>query len=67
MSTDREDNIIEVEGLGTRFGDNVIHENLDLQVRRGEVIGIVGGSGTGKSVLLRTIPRFSPGFIFVSS
>jgi phospholipid/cholesterol/gamma-HCH transport system ATP-binding protein len=47
--------IIEVEGLDTRFGDNVIHENLDLTVRRGEVIGIVGGSGTGKSVLLRTI------------
>ena len=47
--------IIEVEGLVTRFGDNVVHENLDLTVRRGEVIGIVGGSGTGKSVLLRTI------------
>ncbi|MEP5260968.1 MAG: ATP-binding cassette domain-containing protein, partial [Nitratireductor sp.] len=47
--------IIEVEGLDTRFGDNVIHENLDLTVKRGEVIGIVGGSGTGKSVLLRTI------------
>lgn len=55
MSAGTGDNIIEVEGLGTRFGDNVIHENLDLQVRRGEVIGIVGGSGTGKSVLLRTI------------
>ena len=47
--------IIEVEGLVTRFGDNVVNENLDLTVRRGEVIGIVGGSGTGKSVLLRTI------------
>lgn len=47
--------IIEVEGLLTRFGSNVVHENLDLTVKRGEVIGIVGGSGTGKSVLLRTI------------
>ncbi len=47
--------IIEVEGIDTRFGDHVIHENLDLTVKRGEVIGIVGGSGTGKSVLLRTI------------
>src|SRR5690554_4557727 len=47
--------IIEVEGIDTRFGDHVIHENLNLTVRRGEVIGIVGGSGTGKSVLLRTI------------
>jgi phospholipid/cholesterol/gamma-HCH transport system ATP-binding protein len=47
--------IIEVKGLDTRFADHVIHENLDLAVRRGEVLGIVGGSGTGKSVLLRTI------------
>lgn len=47
--------IIEVEGLRTRFGDNVIHDDLNLTVKRGEVIGIVGGSGTGKSVLLRTI------------
>lgn len=56
MSTGRKgEPIIEVEGLDTRFGDNVIHEALDLTVKRGEVIGIVGGSGTGKSVLLRTI------------
>jgi len=53
MSDD--DNIIDVQGLRNAFGDNVIHNNLDLQVKRGEVIGIVGGSGTGKSVLLRTI------------
>lgn len=53
MSDD--DIIIDVQGLRNAFGDNVIHDNLDLQVRRGEVIGIVGGSGTGKSVLLRTI------------
>lgn len=47
--------IIEVKGLRNQFGDHVIHDNLDLTVRRGEVLGIVGGSGTGKSVLLRSI------------
>lgn len=55
MSGAENETIIEVQGLRTAFGDNVIHDNLDLKVRRGEVIGIVGGSGTGKSVLLRTI------------
>ena len=47
--------IIRVRGLLTRLGGRVLHENLDLDVRRGEVLGIVGGSGSGKSVLLRTI------------
>lgn len=42
-------------GVRNAFGYNVVHDNLDLEVRRGEVIGIVGGSGTGKSVLLNTI------------
>ncbi|WP_022728549.1 ABC transporter ATP-binding protein [Fodinicurvata sediminis] len=46
---------IRVQGLETRFGTNVVHENLDLEVYRGEVLGLVGGSGTGKSVLLNTI------------
>ncbi len=46
---------IEVEGLVSRFGDKVVHEGLDLKVRRGEVLGVVGGSGAGKSVLLRTL------------
>lgn len=49
------DAIIEVRGLINQFGPQVVHENLDLDVWRGEVLGIVGGSGTGKSVLLRTI------------
>ncbi len=49
------DAIIRVRGLRTQFGRNVVHDNLDLDVYRGEVIGIVGGSGTGKSVLLRAI------------
>ena len=47
--------IISIRGLRTQFGQQVIHDNLDLDVRRGEVLGVVGGSGTGKSVLLRTI------------
>ena len=55
MSRDGSDNVIEVRGLRTAFGRSVIHDGLDLDVRRGEVIGVVGGSGSGKSVLLRTI------------
>ncbi len=44
---------IRIRGLRTQFGAQVIHDDLDLDVYRGEVLGIVGGSGTGKSVLLR--------------
>ena len=46
---------IEIEGLRNSFGEQVIHEDLSLQVRRGEILGVVGGSGTGKSVLMRSI------------
>ena len=46
---------VEVHGLISRFGDNVIHDGVDLVVRQGEVLGVVGGSGAGKSVLLNTI------------
>lgn len=46
---------IRVRGLTNRFGAQVVHENLDLDVRRGEILGVVGGSGTGKSVLMRSI------------
>ena len=46
---------IEVTGLETRFGATSIHKNLDLRVRRAEILALVGGSGTGKSVLLRNI------------
>lgn len=49
------DPIIEVEGLRTQFGDHIIHDNLDLVVRRNEILGVVGGSGSGKSVLMRAI------------
>ncbi|WP_265587168.1 ABC transporter ATP-binding protein [Sphingomicrobium arenosum] len=49
------DPIIEVRGLKNQFGDQVVHEHLDLTVCRGEIIGVVGGSGAGKSVLMRSI------------
>jgi phospholipid/cholesterol/gamma-HCH transport system ATP-binding protein len=47
--------IIRVRGLVTRFGSQIVHDGLDLTVRANEIMGIVGGSGAGKSVLLRTI------------
>ncbi len=47
--------VLEVTGLVNRFGTQVVHDGLDMVVNRDEVFGIVGGSGTGKSVLLRTI------------
>jgi phospholipid/cholesterol/gamma-HCH transport system ATP-binding protein len=46
---------IEVRGIVNRFGDQVVHDGLDVDIRAGEVFGIVGGSGSGKSVLLRTM------------
>ena len=49
------DSIIRVAGLRTQFGTQVIHDNLDFEVRPGEIMGVVGGSGTGKSVLLRAV------------
>jgi phospholipid/cholesterol/gamma-HCH transport system ATP-binding protein len=48
--------IITIRGLANSFGeDQQVHEGLDLEVRRGEILGVVGGSGTGKSVLMRSI------------
>lgn len=55
MDTTRTSPIIQIRNLCNRFGDHVVHEHLDLDVYKGEIIGLVGGSGTGKSVLLRTI------------
>ena len=49
------ENIVEVRGVRNQFGAQVVHDQLDLDVRRGEILSVVGGSGTGKSVLLRTI------------
>ena len=48
-------NVIEVQGISTTLGGKSIHRDLDLSVARGEVIALIGGSGTGKSVLLREI------------
>ncbi|HEY6546010.1 MAG TPA: ATP-binding cassette domain-containing protein [Dokdonella sp.] len=47
--------LIEVRGLRNQFGAQVVHENLDIDVWRGEIVGVVGGSGSGKSVLMRSI------------
>jgi phospholipid/cholesterol/gamma-HCH transport system ATP-binding protein len=47
--------VVEVQGIVTHFGDQKVHDGLDMQVYEGEVFGIIGGSGAGKSVLLRTI------------
>jgi len=55
---DGEKAVIRIRGLRNAFGEEreqVIHENLDLDVKRGEILGVVGGSGTGKSVLMRSI------------
>jgi phospholipid/cholesterol/gamma-HCH transport system ATP-binding protein len=51
---------IMVKGLTNDFGGFVVHEDLDLEVKRGEIIGVVGGSGTGKSVLMRSIIGLQP-------
>jgi phospholipid/cholesterol/gamma-HCH transport system ATP-binding protein len=52
---EQDEHLIQVRGLRNSFGEQVIHDGLDLDVRRGEILGVVGGSGTGKSVLMRTI------------
>ena len=48
-----EECIVEVKGLHTRFGSHVVHEDINLCVHHGEVLGLVGGSGSGKTVLMR--------------
>ena len=53
--SDAPEPVISVRGLRNAFGEQVVHEGLDLEVRRGEILGVVGGSGTGKSVLMRSI------------
>lgn len=47
--------LIEVRGLVNRFGTHTVHDGLDFDIHQGEIVGVVGGNGTGKSVLLRTI------------
>lgn len=52
--------VIEVEGLVTKFGTQVVHDHLDLTLYENEILGLVGGSGSGKSVLLRSIIDLMP-------
>jgi len=47
--------IISVKNLVNRFGSQVVHDGLSLDIRRDEILGVVGGSGSGKSVLMRSI------------
>ncbi|HSC12806.1 MAG TPA: ABC transporter ATP-binding protein [Rhodanobacteraceae bacterium] len=53
--SDAAETVIEVRGLRSVFGSQVVHDGLDINVFRGEVLGVIGGSGAGKSVLLRSI------------
>ena len=55
MASRSPDPVIRVRGLVNRFGTQVVHDGLDLEVRRGEIFGVVGGSGSGKTVLLQSI------------
>jgi phospholipid/cholesterol/gamma-HCH transport system ATP-binding protein len=55
MAADPNRPVVAVRGVVNRFGTQVVHDGLDMEVRRGEIFAIVGGSGSGKSVLLRTI------------
>jgi phospholipid/cholesterol/gamma-HCH transport system ATP-binding protein len=59
MTADQE-TIVEVRGLRTGFGPHIVLDDLDLDICRGEVLGIVGGSGSGKSVLLRSVIGLMP-------
>jgi phospholipid/cholesterol/gamma-HCH transport system ATP-binding protein len=54
------DLVVEVTGLSTRFGAAVVHENVSLSVRRGEIFALVGGRGCGKSTLLREVILLQP-------
>jgi len=53
--SDGREAVLKLRGVRTQFGSQVVHNHLDFDMFRGEIVGLVGGSGTGKSVLLRTI------------
>jgi phospholipid/cholesterol/gamma-HCH transport system ATP-binding protein len=55
VSAPDDEPVIAIRGLKTAFGKHVVHENLDLDVKRGEILSLVGGSGSGKTTLLRMI------------
>lgn len=50
-----DETILSARGIVNRFGKQVVHDKLSLEIMRGEIIGIAGGSGSGKSVLLKTL------------
>ena len=52
--------VLSVRGLTVGFGDKIVLDNLDLDIYRGEILGFVGASGAGKSVLMRTVLRLLP-------
>ena len=54
-AVDSRETVIEVEGIVTRFGANAVHDGVSFSVERGTLVALIGGSGTGKSVLLREI------------
>lgn len=51
--TPKHDPVIEISRVSTRFGDQIVHDGLDLEIRRAEIFALIGGSGSGKSTLLR--------------
>lgn len=53
--SEKKEAIVSLRGITNRFGKNVVHQGLDMDMYRGEILGLIGGSGSGKSVLLRTI------------
>lgn len=57
---DRDEIVLSVRDIHVQFGDHVVLHDLDLDVRRGEILGFVGASGTGKSVLMRAILGLTP-------
>jgi phospholipid/cholesterol/gamma-HCH transport system ATP-binding protein len=55
MQNDRTASPIQARNILTQFGSNIIHQDLDFEIKRGEIVGLVGGSGSGKSVLMNTM------------